>query len=72
MAQSEHFEVESSTRAHHSSERTQNGNQHRHHRKESLSVNSGKFNGANTFGLFGRHTILSGLHHEYRLEKEAA
>jgi hypothetical protein len=33
----------------------QNGNQHRHHRDQSLPVTIGKFNMANRYGVLGRH-----------------
>jgi hypothetical protein len=54
MAQSEDLEVESGMQARQCSEHRPKGDQHGHHREESLSLTAGKFNGLNTYGVFRR------------------
>jgi len=44
-------------RTDHASDRRQNGNQHRHHRDQSLPVTIGKFNVVNRHGVFGSTRI---------------
>ena len=56
MPEREDLEVQRGTSPDQASERSQNGNQHRHHRDQSLPVPIGKFNAANRCGVFGRHT----------------
>jgi hypothetical protein len=56
MAQGQDLEVQRDSGAHQPAERQEQPNQHGWHREESLSVTAGKFNGANEYGLYSRHS----------------
>jgi hypothetical protein len=50
------LKVQSRTRPQHAVERRQNGDQHQHHREQSLAGAVGKFNGFNTYDIFSVHS----------------
>jgi hypothetical protein len=57
MAERQDLKVQSRTRPEHAGDSRQNGNQHRHHREQSLPGAIRKFNGFNAYDVFSTDTL---------------